>query len=312
MADHQPASHQQPLQTEKPGFAPAPSAAAPARAGPPPISRAWHISKLVLGCFSISFCIVLIVLAIVGWIRSRAFLYEIVWTAPTAGVALCWQVAEFITLLVRRRAVPPYRGIHPGAHVGVHLLCWIGFVSVAVVDAFNAVWIAFLQRRGNSSSYYYYGLPASPASRNFITSGEYYAITITATVFAAILTIIHFILFVRACVETHHRNSAGRAVQVVYVQYQPGPNGFSGQYVPVQQQQQQYYAPGVQSPPESHHYSGQYNGYYDPSQQQQQQVQPHFTSSSMTPSDPSTPGPNGRASYVEAPSPVHQQQPVKP
>ncbi len=38
--------------------------------------------------------------------------------ALLAGI---WQTAEFITLCARRN-----RGIHPGAHVGLHLVIWLG------------------------------------------------------------------------------------------------------------------------------------------------------------------------------------------
>lgn len=39
-------------------------------------------------------------------------------------MSLLWQIAEFITLCVRRK----YMGIHPGAHVGVHLILWLACV----------------------------------------------------------------------------------------------------------------------------------------------------------------------------------------
>lgn len=38
-------------------------------------------------------------------------------------MALIWDVAEFITLCARGGKL----GIHPGAHVGLHLVLWLGF-----------------------------------------------------------------------------------------------------------------------------------------------------------------------------------------
>lgn len=37
---------------------------------------------------------------------------------------LLWDAAEIITLVARRR--PAYKGIHPGACVGVDLILWLG------------------------------------------------------------------------------------------------------------------------------------------------------------------------------------------
>ena len=41
-------------------------------------------------------------------------------------MSLCWQIAEFITVCVRRN----YMGIHPGAHVGVHLILWLALCAL--------------------------------------------------------------------------------------------------------------------------------------------------------------------------------------
>jgi hypothetical protein len=56
------------------------------------------------------------------------------------GLAGSWQIAEYITLCVRRN-----RGIHPGAHVALHLLIWLGaatavgfLTTFAVVDNADA------------------------------------------------------------------------------------------------------------------------------------------------------------------------------
>ncbi|CAK7206655.1 hypothetical protein SEUCBS139899_009459 [Sporothrix eucalyptigena] len=39
---------------------------------------------------------------------------------PPGILAILWPAAEIITLAVRRN-----RGIHPGAHVGMHLVIWL-------------------------------------------------------------------------------------------------------------------------------------------------------------------------------------------
>ncbi|KAH7039603.1 uncharacterized protein B0I36DRAFT_357011 [Microdochium trichocladiopsis] len=319
---------QQQQQPPAPAMAPAMAPVAPGTtpvpaAGPPPVGRAWHITKIVLGSASLVFSIILVALSAASWTLSDGYAYELVWVIPVAGVAICWQVAEFITICARTG----HKSIHPGAHVALHLLLWLGFLVNVILDGFNAGYLAeYLSDYddyGYSPSSYYYGY------YNFMISGQYQSITYALLAFSALLLIIHFTLFVRACIETHKRNSADRAVRYIYVQqpmYYPGQQFTPQQLMQMQMQQQQFYGqpqpqqpvvPGGIQQPQPAHYSGYYSDYYDPQQQQQGQqqgtkeaVQPHATGSTSNgqAAGPSGSASDGRGSYVEAPQPVYNQQ----
>ncbi len=88
-----------------------------------PYSRAWHISKIILQSFIIIFCIVVISLSISLALNFPVAVLIALWTVPQVVVSLCWSIAELITICARKS----HRGIHPGAHVALHLLLWLGF-----------------------------------------------------------------------------------------------------------------------------------------------------------------------------------------
>ncbi|ETS72982.1 hypothetical protein PFICI_15374 [Pestalotiopsis fici W106-1] len=99
---------------------------------PPPVmipsSKGWHITKIVFYSLSIIFCVIVLGISIALAVDPSIYQsYQIIWVAPQAGIALCWDVAELITVCVRRSQY----GIHPGAHVALHLLLWLGLVVAA-------------------------------------------------------------------------------------------------------------------------------------------------------------------------------------
>ena len=49
-------------------------------------------------------------------------------------VSLGWNIAEFITICVNKRS------IHPGAHVGLDLIIWMGLLSSAVIQLVLDYW----------------------------------------------------------------------------------------------------------------------------------------------------------------------------
>jgi hypothetical protein len=103
----------------------------PARVAPP-YSRAWHITKIVLLSFSMICCIVVLGISIALVVDPDIQSFEVVWVAPQAGIGLCWSIAELITICARFG----HRGIHPGAHVALHLLLWLGFSAAVGLTAY--------------------------------------------------------------------------------------------------------------------------------------------------------------------------------
>jgi len=242
---------------------------------PPPTTPAWHIAKLVLGGVAIVSSIILIALAASTWGVSEGYAFELVYIVPVAGVALCWQIAEFITLGARgglsRYKNSLGRGIHPGAHVGMHLVLWMGFAVDLGIEAFTAYYLDEYVFDSDPTSYgsSYYN------AYSWLAGAQYRDITRSLTAFSAISLAVHFILFVRACIETHARNTAKRMdnIRYIYVQQpvyyqQAGPNGSFAPPPPMMHQQQQ------PQQPQPTHYSGvPSTGYYGPQYPQQQQQQ---------------------------------------
>lgn len=105
----------------------------PVRADKIVSSRGFYIAKIVMGCLILAFDVV--VFGLSGGIAANYFYggyYGLVFTLPVAILSFLWQVAEFITLCVQKQ-----RGIHPGAHVGMHLIIWLG--AAASVGLMSAV-----------------------------------------------------------------------------------------------------------------------------------------------------------------------------
>ncbi|KAJ0165118.1 hypothetical protein CTA2_12320 [Colletotrichum tanaceti] len=147
-------------------------------------NRPWHIAKIALRGCNIVFGIIVIGLTAHAaawlWYWSPFLLW---FGAIPAAFAICWDSAELITICARGGR----RGIHPGAHVGVHLV----FCPVL------AAGIAF-----ESLQLWFSGYPDSWYGGDSIATKQHVALAFTCLLF-----LIHFILFVRACVETHQRNS---------------------------------------------------------------------------------------------------------
>ncbi|KXJ91661.1 hypothetical protein Micbo1qcDRAFT_223805 [Microdochium bolleyi] len=239
--------YQRPLPYNKSGSAPG-GAAITSQAAPPPINRGWYIAKIVLGSLSLALSIVILAISAAAWARTRGWLREFAWTAPIAILAICWHTAEFVTLCARRGGGSPVssgprrrHGIHPGGHIGVNIVCWFGFMGIVAVDAYNAFTLHVLRDEDSFRGQYGYYPTDLRGQTDFLVSDTYWAMTLASVGIAAALAIIHFALFVRACVETHHRNSAARSVQVVYVPqpvyYQQNGTGHgTGGYLHVPQQ----------------------------------------------------------------------------
>ncbi|TLD03511.1 uncharacterized protein PgNI_11674 [Pyricularia grisea] len=138
--------------------------------------------------------------------------YTFVFCIPVAILSFCWQAAEFITVAKRKD-----RGIHPGAHVGMHLVIWLGYIV-------SAVWCGFeVQLLDHYNRYPYDGYYSSRVSASDIQAGykQAFSFQVALLVFVVMLIIAHFTMFVRACVETHRRNKQLRAVYVEAKQTEP-------------------------------------------------------------------------------------------
>lgn len=190
-------------------------------------------------------------------------------TPSQAVVSAVWQIAEHITLAVRRG----WRSIHPGAHVGVHLI--LSVLAVLVVPSLClslSLEMTEFTIEGDcdsdsdsSGDYYSSGSSFRCGSSSYLTfpsraaASRYFTLSEALAAFAVLLLISHVTLFVMACVETDRRRKYGKLTKVVYLVAAPGPVDGRTYYAPLATQQLRGGRGSVLAPPPVHN------------QQQQQQ-----------------------------------------
>lgn len=179
-----------------------------------PSNRTWLVIKPVLTSLSIVSCIIVLGISIALAVDPTVQSYIAVWTAPQAGVALLWSVTDLVTSCAQR-SKSNNRTIHPGAHVAVQLLLWLGFgtglgltahilkfaLTFSALDdpeAYPEYYAYYYGRNDNGDDFEYY-------SNSYVRSME------ALVAFLAILIIIHLLLFVRACVETTKQRKTVKA-----------------------------------------------------------------------------------------------------
>lgn len=144
-------------------------------------------------------------------------------------MSILWQIAEYTTLFVRRSI---YRPIHPGAHVGMHLILWVLALLVTVSCCFTlsyalVSWTVDSQCSDTVYGYYtsgdsyvycdYYNFSSDAQARMYLGMLE------AVTAFSVLMLVCHFALFVMACIETDRRRKWGKQTRVVYLVAASGP-----------------------------------------------------------------------------------------
>ncbi|GAP84885.1 hypothetical protein SAMD00023353_0802070 [Rosellinia necatrix] len=152
--------------------------------------------------------------------------------------SILWNTAELITYCVRLRK-EVQRGIHPGAHVGLHLIFWLAgaFAILLTVTVYSQASYSLqsCEEGGYDSDYRYYGYSYCSEYQPY----DYFrwnvlpVLRATLAIFALWL-INHFVLFVLACIDTHKRNVLKPAAFVVPVPALNAPPPPQGVYYPPQ------------------------------------------------------------------------------
>ncbi|GAB1317075.1 hypothetical protein MFIFM68171_07285 [Madurella fahalii] len=190
----------------------------PTKVPPPHISsRGMYVTKLVLR--TLQFAVAVANIGLVGSLISTGIwgIATLIVITPQSAVSAIWSFAEIVCIFARRG----HRGIHPGACVAVDLLLWL---ALAPGTAILFLWGIATSLVADMA---YYDDLSYTYDDDLVAMLEGVQARGQALVgLGAALTILHFVTFVIACVETSIRNR--RPQQVVYVQ--PGMLGQPAAY----------------------------------------------------------------------------------
>ncbi|KAH7031149.1 uncharacterized protein B0I36DRAFT_362888 [Microdochium trichocladiopsis] len=318
--------HQQPLQAFPPaGFHGNPGLPVP------PQSRPWAYAKLVLHtcAFVAAAAVFGLTCSYLAYSVARSAIHVI--NLPVSIAAMAWTLGNVITFTVCNKGIRVGRnfqeGVHPGANVGLHLVLWMAWVLALVITAFTGESIQNAYDRcvnaskeddtfyGYNSDYSYYCRGSYQGKEDRMIGSDIPRLR-AMLIFCIVALVLHFALFVGACVDTHMRNRNKRA-RIIYVaapppMMVPPPQGGWNQHFPAPpppgmvfpmapMQQQAYGSPQ----PGAYHFPGQ-----PQQQQQQQQTQTHHGEKTAA----SNPSPMMAGYYTPAPpAPVARHpQPTQP
>ncbi|KAH7310563.1 hypothetical protein B0I35DRAFT_412060 [Stachybotrys elegans] len=172
-------------------------------------NKAWQRTKDALQIISLLASI--IGLGLAGSLGGSWYsYYTLFWNLPLFIFTAIWSIAE---LAVRIKRKFQGTGIHPGVHVAMSLLIWLG---ASVIAGFQITLTAY---RAYDIDYY------DECWDEF--EGEYrscgtssFSLMAALCAFTVIVWLVHFILFIGACVDTSKHNALRRA-QVMFVQGPP-------------------------------------------------------------------------------------------
>ncbi|KAI5920305.1 hypothetical protein F4810DRAFT_440499 [Camillea tinctor] len=167
----------------------------------------WDVAKIVLRSLSL-FTAFVITCFVIGF-NFAGSRYVTANTSFGISIAtLCWDAAEFIVVCARRSRA---RGIKPAAHVGVDLVLWLGAVTTLALQS------VFIEYRTG----YFYEIQDGGEDDAY---GPWFAVDITHLVMLGVLALLHFILFVRACVEVDRRKKDRRVQALILAMQKQGQN----------------------------------------------------------------------------------------
>ncbi|TRX98479.1 hypothetical protein FHL15_000553 [Xylaria flabelliformis] len=159
----------------------------------------WNATKLILRCSSFVFGIIIIGLSVNNGVRVRNWVeyedyFRIDWwfTLPVTLLSIVVDCAELISIFLRKRNP----GIPPGWHIGIELVLLGG----------NIVALVFIASLIPPDAGFAYGAQAPLSLRPF---------QIASVSFLGIFTVVRFILFVIACVDTHRYHTAAQVEAIV-------------------------------------------------------------------------------------------------
>ncbi|KAI0377908.1 hypothetical protein F5Y04DRAFT_262986 [Hypomontagnella monticulosa] len=164
-----------------------------------PNQRSWDKAKLALRIVSTVLAVPLLGISIFGWWSPTGFnFYPILGTA--LGAAVCaYDLADYIVMCARRRK----SGIQPKVSLGFELIISFGGLAISILLISSAV--------GSWGWHSYYdGSSGVPISDYVVNGYFWFGMAVGASVLGTLISLIHFVLFVRDCVEVDRQRKAER------------------------------------------------------------------------------------------------------
>ncbi|KAI0166920.1 hypothetical protein GGR52DRAFT_556188 [Hypoxylon sp. FL1284] len=157
----------------------------------------WNTARFALRIISLVIAVALLGLSLAGFSAPLGFSsYPVVGTPLSLG-AILLDVAGLIVTCVRRRR----SGIRPAVSLGFELVLSLGGLGLA------ALLVCFTISSWGWRRYYDDG-PGAPIA-HYVAHGHFwFGMSVAATALALILSLIHFVFFVRDCVEVDRQRKA--------------------------------------------------------------------------------------------------------
>ncbi|KAL9107075.1 MAG: hypothetical protein Q9187_008477 [Circinaria calcarea] len=107
----------------------------------------------------------------------------LLWQFITLGISVVWNIANLIVRLSRPRP------LHPGANVGMDLILWLGLIATGLLALFAGLGNLYSQRELGNRLH------------------QIGVVELVGSTFTFLAVLLHFTLFVWACVDVHRRNN---------------------------------------------------------------------------------------------------------
>lgn len=161
--------------------------------------RLW-IAKFIFRITTL--VVVLIAIGCTAWALDRSAAlgseyhqFLLPWQFITLGISVLWNIANIIVRLSRPRPM------HPGANVGMDLVLWLGLIVTGVFAIFPG-----LDNLSRSESLSYYSYQSSRRGRLQRALNHLGVVEVVGCAFTFLAVLLHFTLFVWACVDVNRRN----------------------------------------------------------------------------------------------------------
>ncbi|KAI1446913.1 hypothetical protein F5Y02DRAFT_48633 [Annulohypoxylon stygium] len=171
----------------------------------------WDNARFALRIISTTLCLPFLGIGLAGFAAPKGFSGYPLLATPLAAAILVYDFAEYVVMCVMTRKT----GIRPQISLGFELVLSLGGIVMSAI----LICFAF-----DSYSWhdYYDGRDGTPVPGYVANGNLWLGLNIMASVLGMIISLVHFVLFVRDCVEVHwHRKNKSASYTLQQQQENP-------------------------------------------------------------------------------------------